>query len=51
MRRANEYAEEYLLRGEPRTSKHIGGRIPLTKTEVQSMKLEPAVQAGILLVS
>ncbi|KAF8602107.1 hypothetical protein BDV93DRAFT_557877 [Ceratobasidium sp. AG-I] len=49
--RANRYAEEFLLRGDSSTSKAlVGGRVPLKAALVKSLKLESAVQSGLLLV-
>ncbi|KAG9093137.1 hypothetical protein FRC07_011523, partial [Ceratobasidium sp. 392] len=46
-KKANEYAQEYLLRG---GSNGVGGRIPLKRSEVDKWKLQPAVQSGDLIV-
>lgn len=47
-RNANGYAERHLLRGRQGLT---GGRIPLSRGEIQSMKLGPALSAGLLVAS
>lgn len=48
---ANRYAEEYLLRGDSRDyGEPVGGRVSITRVDANGQKLQPAVQAGILLV-
>ncbi|KAG9091253.1 hypothetical protein FRC06_000647 [Ceratobasidium sp. 370] len=49
--RANEYARDYLLRGDSKAlSEMVGGRICLKQAEVTKWMLEPAVQSGAILV-
>ncbi|KAF8602108.1 hypothetical protein BDV93DRAFT_220592 [Ceratobasidium sp. AG-I] len=51
VKRANDYANEFLLRGDSSVSGNlIGGQIPLPAEYVKNWKLEPAVQSGALLV-
>ncbi|CAE6532718.1 unnamed protein product [Rhizoctonia solani] len=46
---ANQYAEQFLLRGEnKRYGEPIGGKVTLTNATVRAQKLELAVQMGIL---
>ncbi|KAF8684463.1 hypothetical protein RHS04_01374 [Rhizoctonia solani] len=49
---ANQYAEQFLLRGESKVYEEpIGGKVTITEGTVKSLKLEGAVQMGIILVS
>ncbi|KDN39344.1 hypothetical protein RSAG8_08861, partial [Rhizoctonia solani AG-8 WAC10335] len=52
VRLANRFAEEFLLRG---TSKKygnpVGGRVTVTEALLKGHSMEPAVKAGLLLVS
>ncbi|KAG8794122.1 hypothetical protein FRC12_000470 [Ceratobasidium sp. 428] len=51
VKQANEYAQNFLLRGEPGSqSDLIGGRIAVATKFVRRCKLEPAKQSGDLLV-
>ncbi|KAG8723681.1 hypothetical protein FRC09_002215 [Ceratobasidium sp. 395] len=51
VKQANEYAQNFLLRGEPGSqSDLIGGRIAVATKFVKRCKLEPAKQSGDLLV-
>jgi hypothetical protein len=51
VKRANTYAEEYLLRSESNlTEGRTGGRVSMREPEVIAWKLQPAVEAGALLV-
>ncbi|CAE6477413.1 unnamed protein product [Rhizoctonia solani] len=52
VRLANQYAEEFLLRGRSRThGAPIGGQLTIPKSTLKGQKLEAAIQAGVLLVS
>ncbi|KAF8713677.1 hypothetical protein RHS03_00620, partial [Rhizoctonia solani] len=49
---ANQYAEQFLLRGESKVyGEPIGGKVTITEGTVKSLKLEGAVQMGIILVA
>ncbi|CAE6413664.1 unnamed protein product [Rhizoctonia solani] len=49
---ANQYAEEFLLRGERNLyGELVGGRITVTEGTVKNQKLEGVVQMGVLLVA
>ncbi|KAH7339039.1 hypothetical protein B0J17DRAFT_659534 [Rhizoctonia solani] len=49
---ANQYAEEFLLRGDSKQyGEPVGGRITVTEGTVKNQKLEGAVQMGVLLVA
>jgi hypothetical protein len=49
---ANEYAEQFLLRGESKVyGEPIGGKVTITGATVKNLKLEEAVKIGLLLVA
>ncbi|KAJ1302847.1 hypothetical protein OPQ81_003150 [Rhizoctonia solani] len=51
VRYANRFAEEFLLRGEGKDyGDPVGGRIPVSESNVKGFKMEAAVKAGILLI-
>ncbi|CEL58804.1 hypothetical protein RSOLAG1IB_12205 [Rhizoctonia solani AG-1 IB] len=50
-RLANMYAEEFLLRGGSKMyGEPVGGQLSLVETSIKEAKLEPAVEAGLILV-
>ncbi|EUC56569.1 hypothetical protein RSOL_187460 [Rhizoctonia solani AG-3 Rhs1AP] len=49
---ANQYAEQFLLRGESKKyGEPVGGKVTVTEGTVRNQKLEAAVKAGVLLVA
>ncbi|CAE6360056.1 unnamed protein product [Rhizoctonia solani] len=49
---ANQYAEQFLLRGESKAyGEPVGGKVTVTEGAVKSLKLQEAVRMGILLVA
>ncbi|KAH7339041.1 hypothetical protein B0J17DRAFT_400085 [Rhizoctonia solani] len=52
VRLANQYAEEFLLRGGSRNhGEPVGRQLTIPQSNLQGQKLEAAIQAGVLLVS
>jgi hypothetical protein len=52
MQLANQYAEEFLLRGDNRSyGEPVGGQISMSVGSVKALKLQPAVRTGLLLIA